>query len=125
MTGLSQQVALTAFQGDATWTGYAMISGHWYTGPGQAVVGTGFLNDTGKSVGDTVTLISGGRRVPVKIVGQVFDTDNNGVAMLTDWQTLAAGRARGDAQPVRRRAAPRRLRHVVCAGTATSARRTG
>jgi putative ABC transport system permease protein len=89
LTGLSQQVALTAFQGGARWTGYAMISGHWYTGPGQAVVGTGFLNDTGKSVGDTVTLVSGGRRVPVKIVGQVFDTDNNGVAMITDWQTLA------------------------------------
>jgi putative ABC transport system permease protein len=66
-----------------------MISGHWYTGPGQAVVGTGFLNDTGKTVGDTVTIISGRRLVPVKIVGQVFDTHNNGVAMLTDWPTLA------------------------------------
>jgi putative ABC transport system permease protein len=89
VAGLSQQVALTAFQGDATWTGYAMISGHWYTGPGQAVVGTGFLNDTGKPVGGTVTIVSGGRQVPVKIVGQVFDTDNNGVVMITGWQTLA------------------------------------
>jgi putative ABC transport system permease protein len=89
VAGLSQQVALTAFQGDAAWTGYAMISGHWYTGPGQAVAGTGFLNDTGKSVGDTVTIVSGGRLVPVKIVGQVFDTDNSGVVMLTGWRTLA------------------------------------
>ncbi len=89
VAGLSPQVALTAFQGNASWTGYAMISGHWYTGPGQAVVGTGFLNDTGKSVGDTVTIGSGSRLVPVKIVGQVFDTHNNGAAMLTDWQTLA------------------------------------
>jgi putative ABC transport system permease protein len=46
VAGLSQQVAATAFRGDARWTGYAMISGHWYTGPGQAVVGTGFLTDT-------------------------------------------------------------------------------
>jgi putative ABC transport system permease protein len=89
VAGLSQQVAVTAFQGDATWTGYAMMSGHWYTGPGQAVVGTGFLTDTGKSVGDTVTVVSGSRLVPVKIVGQVFDTENNGLAMITDWQTLA------------------------------------
>jgi putative ABC transport system permease protein len=88
VAGLSQQVALTAFQGDAAWTGYGMISGHWYTGPGQAVVSTGFLNDTGKSVGDTVTIVSGGRQVPVKIVGQVFDTDNNGVVMITGWHTL-------------------------------------
>src|SRR5262249_3033473 len=89
VAGLSQQVAATAFRGDARWTGYAMISGHWYTGPGQAVVGTGFLTDTGKSVGDTITIVSGSRLVPVKIVGQVFDTDNNGIALITDWQTLA------------------------------------
>jgi putative ABC transport system permease protein len=89
VAGLSQQVALTAFQGDAAWTGYAMISGHWYTGPGQAVVGTGFLTDTGKSVGDTVTLVSGSRMVPVKIVGEVFAHGNNGLAMITDLQTLA------------------------------------
>ena len=89
VAGLSQQVAVTAFQGDATWTGYAMISGHWYAGPGQAVVGTGFLTDTGKSVGDTVTVVSGSRLVPVKIVGEVFDTENNGLAMITNWQTLA------------------------------------
>jgi putative ABC transport system permease protein len=89
VAGLSQQVAVTAFRGDATWTGYPMISGHWYTGPGQAVVGTGFLANTGKSVGDTVTIVSGSRLIPVKIVGQVFDTDNNGIAMITDWQTLA------------------------------------
>jgi putative ABC transport system permease protein len=89
VAGLSQQADLTAFGGDAAWTGYAMISGHWYTGPGQAVVGAGFLTDTGKSVGDTVTIASGGRLVPVKIVGEAFDTDNNGLAMITDWQTLA------------------------------------
>jgi putative ABC transport system permease protein len=89
LAGLSQQVDVTAFQGNAAWTGYAMISGHWYTGPGQAVVGTGFLTDTGKSVGDTVTIGSGSRLVPVKIVGQVFDTNNNGLAMITDSQTLA------------------------------------
>jgi putative ABC transport system permease protein len=59
-------------------------------------VGTGFLTDTGKSVGDTVTIVSGRRLVPVKIVGEVFDTDNNGIAMITDWHTLA----QTEAQPM-------------------------
>src|SRR4029077_9730897 len=63
-------------------------------GPGQAVVGTGFLDDTGKSVGDTVTLVSGGRLVPVKIVGEVFDTDNNGLTMIADWPTLTRAEPR-------------------------------
>ena len=41
VAGLSQQVEVTAFRGNASWTGYAMISGHWYTGPGQVDVATG------------------------------------------------------------------------------------
>ena len=90
VAGLTQQVAVTAFHGDARWTGYAMISGHWYTGPGQVDVATGFLTFTGKRVGDTVTIIAGGKQIPVRIVGQVFDTSNNGLAMFTDWRTLAA-----------------------------------
>jgi putative ABC transport system permease protein len=30
VAGLSGQVQLTAFRGDASWTGYDTISGHWY-----------------------------------------------------------------------------------------------
>ena len=88
--GLAQQVALTAFRGNAGWTGYEMISGHWYTGPDQVDVPTGFLTATGKAVGDTVTITFGGRQVPVRIVGQVFETDNSGLAIFTGWKTLAA-----------------------------------
>jgi putative ABC transport system permease protein len=89
VAGLSPQVALTAFRGDASWTGYGLVSGHWYTGPGQVEAATGFLTDTGKTVGDTVTLTFGSRQVTARIVGQVFDTDNNGLALITGWQTLA------------------------------------
>ncbi len=89
VAGLSQQVGLTVFRGDANWTGYDMISGHWYTGPGQVDVATGFLTDTGKSVGDTITMTFGSKQVTARIVGQVFDTDNNGLAIITGWQTLA------------------------------------
>ena len=89
VAGLSQQVAMTAFHGDASWTGYAMISGHWYTGPGQVDVATGFLTDTGRTVGDTITMTFGSKQVTARIVGQVFDTHNNGLAIFTGWQTLA------------------------------------
>jgi putative ABC transport system permease protein len=90
VAGTSQQAQLTAFDGNARWTGYELISGHWFTRPGQAVVPTGFLIATGKTVGDTVEVGFNGRQVPVRIVGQVFDTDSNGVDILTSWQTLAA-----------------------------------
>jgi putative ABC transport system permease protein len=89
MAGVAGQLSVTAFRGTANWTGYGLISGRWYTAPGQADVPTGFLNATGTSVGDTVTITFSGRRIPVRIVGEVFDTDNSGLEMLTDWQTLA------------------------------------
>jgi putative ABC transport system permease protein len=89
VAGLPQPVAVTAFRGDASWTGYDMISGRWYAGPGQVDVASRFLTVTGTTIGDTVTLTLNGRQIPVRIVGQVFATDNSGLAMVTGWQTLA------------------------------------
>jgi putative ABC transport system permease protein len=86
--GLTEQVPVTAFRGAASWIGYPMVSGHWYTGPGQADVPLGFLTATGTKVGDTITIMLAGQQIPVRIVGDVFDTDNAGLTMLTDLQTL-------------------------------------
>ena len=90
VAGLSGQVQMTAFRGNASWTGYDMISGHWYSGAGQVDVPTNFLTATGKAVGDTVTFSVGAAQVTARIVGEVFDTGNRGLVMLTDWRTLAA-----------------------------------
>lgn len=75
VTGLSAQAQVTAFDGDARWTGYAMIEGAWY-GPGSIDVNTFFLTATGASVGSTVTLTDGGRSATVRIAGEVFSPDN-------------------------------------------------
>jgi len=67
-----------------------MISGRWFAGPGQAVVPTNFLSITSTAIGDTVTISVAGHDIRVRIVGEVFDTSNRGLDMLTDWRTLAA-----------------------------------
>jgi putative ABC transport system permease protein len=90
IAGVTDQVGVTAFRGDARWTGYDMISGHWFAGPGQAVVPTNFLSITGTAIGDTVTINVAGHAIRVRIVGEVFDTSRRGLDMLTDWRTLAA-----------------------------------
>jgi putative ABC transport system permease protein len=89
VAGLAGQVPVTAFTGDSAWTGYQLITGHWFTGPGQVVVPTGFLNATGARLGSTATMIVGGRQETVRIVGQIFDTQDRGVAMVMSAQTLA------------------------------------
>jgi putative ABC transport system permease protein len=85
--GLSQQFSVTAFTGDAAWTGYPVLRGHWYTGPGQADVPADFLSETGTTIGDTVTIIFNGKQIPVRIAGEIFDT---GLVMITDSGTLAS-----------------------------------
>ncbi len=93
VAGLTGQHPLTAFRGPAAWTGYPIISGHWYTGPGQAVVSTGFLTLTGKAVGGTVTIVLGGTPIPLRIVGEDFDARSRGISVITDWKTLADAHA--------------------------------
>ena len=88
VAGLSSQIPVTAFHGAATWTGYDLVSGHWYTGPDQVLAPTGFLTQTGTSVGDTISLAEGHRQLRVRIVGEIFDTHNRGLNLVTSWATL-------------------------------------
>ncbi|MGH2887837.1 MAG: ABC transporter permease, partial [Solirubrobacteraceae bacterium] len=91
VSGLVQPIAVTAFLGNAAWTRYTMSSGHWYTGPDQAVVPERVLTTLHAIVGDAVTITgSGGRAIPVRIVGEVFDGHNDSLTVLTDWRTLTA-----------------------------------
>jgi len=73
LLGVSEPLSLIGFTGDASWTGYALISGHWYDSPHQVDVNTAFLTDTGAAVGGPYTLTSGGKRTTVTIAGEVFD----------------------------------------------------
>ncbi|GAA3831532.1 ABC transporter permease [Streptomyces chiangmaiensis] len=76
-----------------------MVSGSWLDGPGQAVVTTRFLKAAGIRVGDTVTLTEQGRQTSVRIVGEAFFTEGEGMELLTRTSTLAALGV--DAQPGR------------------------
>jgi putative ABC transport system permease protein len=94
VSGLTQPVPAEAFRGDAACTGYDMINGRWYHAPGEVVVNTGFLTQTGKSVGDTVGLTFGGKQIAARIVGEAFDPQGGGQpALITSWQTLGGARA--------------------------------
>ncbi len=88
VAGLSEQIPLTAFRGAATWTGYDLVSGHWYTGPDQVLAPTGFLTQTGTSVGNTISLSEGHKQLRVRIVGEIFDLHNRGLNLVMSWATL-------------------------------------
>jgi putative ABC transport system permease protein len=90
VAGLYLQAQVTAFDGDASWTGFALIKGAWYSGSGSVDVNTTFLTDTGSSVGSTVTLTSGGRSETVRIAGEAFANDSNDPDVFMSGSDLAS-----------------------------------
>nr|WSY49840.1 ABC transporter permease [Streptomyces sp. NBC_00886] len=84
VVGISGSVQATLYQGDSRPGSYEMISGHWITGAGQAVVPTGFLERTGTKIGDTVRVTLGKDTQTLKIVGEAFDTSNDGLSIHAD-----------------------------------------
>jgi putative ABC transport system permease protein len=88
--GVAGSVNAQLFQGDSRVGAYEMIEGHWFTGPGQVVVPTHFLNVTGTRIGDTITAIDQGVRVPLRIVGEAFDPGDDGMRLEADATSFAA-----------------------------------
>ncbi|MFF3327958.1 ABC transporter permease [Streptomyces sp. NPDC002888] len=90
VSGLTGTIDVNAFTGDASWGGFALVSGRWIDRPGEAVVPTPFLAATGTRIGDTVTLNGLAEPVTVRIVGEVLDPRNDGMQVFTDASTLTA-----------------------------------
>jgi putative ABC transport system permease protein len=89
VAGLAGTTTVIAYQGDSSWGAYQMVSGSWFSGRGQAVVPSGFLNATGTQIGDNITLTNDGHHATVRIVGEVFDLREEGMVILTDRSSLA------------------------------------
>lgn len=86
--GVPGAVTVTAYQGDSAWGALQVVSGHWFTGPGQIVVGRSFLQATGKHVGDSVTFEGDGRSAEVRIVGEALVISDSGMRVATDTGTF-------------------------------------
>lgn len=92
VTGVSGPVRASLYQGDSRPGSYEMISGHWISDAGQAVVPTRFLERTGTRIGDTVTVTLQGDTRTLRIVGEAFDTSDDGMRIHADLTTFAEAR---------------------------------
>jgi putative ABC transport system permease protein len=89
VAGLSDQTQALGFDGDSSWGSYQVLSGRWFSAPGEAVVPTAFLAATGLRVGDQVTLTSDGHTAQLRIVGEVLDLSDDGRRVMTTAASLA------------------------------------
>ncbi|MEU3742084.1 FtsX-like permease family protein [Streptomyces sp. NPDC032198] len=86
--GISGTVRASLYQGATGSGGYEMIAGHWIDGAGQLVVSTRFLERTGSEIGDTVRVTLKQQKRTLRIVGEAFDTSDDGLHLHADMGTF-------------------------------------
>jgi len=89
VAGITEPLETLAFTGDNSAYGYQLVSGAWFARAGEIVVATPFLTATHTQVGDTIRLSAGTTQISVRIVGEAFNVDNQGMQLLTAAATLA------------------------------------
>ena len=87
--GVGDPVNTRVFRGDASHLGYMLVSGRWFSGPGEVLAEKALLRDANLKVGDTFTATANGKPVQLHVVGEVFDVSNLGHELFMDWSTLA------------------------------------
>jgi putative ABC transport system permease protein len=76
--------------GDFSWTHLELLSGRWYSAPGEAVVGDKLASAVGIHVGDDVTVVQKNKQLSLKVVGINFDTNVGDYTLMTDAATFTA-----------------------------------
>jgi putative ABC transport system permease protein len=86
-------VPFVGYDHDSSWLGYAVIDGRWSTSPGEAVAPTNLFTEAGVHLGDSVTIAHEGRSVTLRLVGEIFDTAQEGgddLVLRGAWSDLVA-----------------------------------
>ncbi|MFJ8042441.1 FtsX-like permease family protein [Kitasatospora sp. NPDC096147] len=94
VAGVAGASRAVLYEGDSRRGALELIEGHWLDGPGQVVAPSGFLTRTGHRLGDTVRVTHQGRARELRIVGEGFETADDGMhlhASLADFPTARAG----------------------------------
>ncbi|MFD0638671.1 ABC transporter permease [Catenulispora yoronensis] len=89
--GTPPQTEVDTVVGDLSWTNLELLSGRWYSAPGEAVVSDRLSSATGLHVGDTITVVQQNKQLPLKVVGIDFDTHDGGRIVATDAASFTAG----------------------------------
>jgi putative ABC transport system permease protein len=83
LAGSGAEITVRAYDSEASWTGYPILAGRWYSAPGEAVASSRMLQLTGVKVGEYVTITTDLGRHRVHLVGEVFANGSDGTAIMS------------------------------------------
>jgi putative ABC transport system permease protein len=89
MPGVASPVSFYAYQGDSAWTGFALISGRWFAGPGEVVAQSHLVDMSGLRIGHSFTATLAGRSQSLTLVGEIFDQTGDDLLLRGSWSDLA------------------------------------
>lgn len=87
--GIAEPVSYYAYRGASSWTGYALISGRWFSKPGEVVAPTKLLQQANLQVGDAFTAHIHGKAVRLRLVGEILDQTDADLLLRGTWAALA------------------------------------
>ncbi|GAA2713305.1 ABC transporter permease [Actinoplanes palleronii] len=90
VVGSSEPILVNFGRGEVAAMGYEaqLLEGHWIDGPDQVVAPSQLLNRRGLRVGDQLTVVLGGGRRAITVVGETMSGAPGPVGLFADWQLL-------------------------------------
>ena len=88
--GIAEPIPYHAYRGPSSWIGYALITGRWFSGPGEVVAPTKVFTQGHLKIGDTVIARIRGKPMRLRLVGEIFDQTGDDLLVRGSWATLAA-----------------------------------
>ncbi len=95
--GLDSPVNAQPMRNSSPADGYLLSSGRWFSGPGEAVGGTAFVQEAHLKLGESFTATLNNHALRFRLVGIYYDSDNFGRKLRFDWSSYL--QAVPDAQP--------------------------
>ncbi|HEX6489436.1 MAG TPA: ABC transporter permease [Candidatus Dormibacteraeota bacterium] len=88
--GLAAPIPFTGYRGSSDWIGYVLISGRWFSAPGEVVTPSHLMDVTGLQLGQTFVASHNGESETLRLVGEIFDQENQDLLLRGRWSDVAA-----------------------------------
>jgi putative ABC transport system permease protein len=88
--GIAEPITYYAYRGSSNWIGFALISGRWFSHPGEVVAPTRLITQSHLHVGQYFTARFGAASVRLHLVGEILDQTDDDLLLRGSWASLAA-----------------------------------
>ena len=94
--GVSDPVNSLMFRGESSRMGLMVISGRWFSAPGEVLAPKALLHDAHLKIGDSFTGSANGQSLQLRVVGEVYDINNIGHSLFMDLSTMVSIKPAGE-----------------------------